>query len=94
MMQRSCVYTANNCEGLLPMAVKRVVEGVHVVPMGMANAYLIEGIEVIHAPGPARDRSRCCGSATSGARNRLPDIGGACFGVVTGTRPAKGSVSV
>jgi hypothetical protein len=33
------------------MAVKRVVEGVHVVPMGMANAYPIEGIEVIHVPG-------------------------------------------
>ena len=25
------------------MAVKRVIEGVHVVPMGMANAFLIEG---------------------------------------------------
>lgn len=25
------------------MAVKRVIKGVHVVPMGMANAYLIEG---------------------------------------------------
>ncbi len=27
------------------MAVKRVIEGVHVVPMGMANAFLIEGDE-------------------------------------------------
>jgi glyoxylase-like metal-dependent hydrolase (beta-lactamase superfamily II) len=25
------------------MAVKRVIKGVHVVPMGMANAFLIEG---------------------------------------------------
>ena len=25
------------------MAVKRVIEGVHVVPMGMANAFLVEG---------------------------------------------------
>ena len=25
------------------MAVKRVIEGVHLVPMGMANAFLIEG---------------------------------------------------
>jgi beta-lactamase superfamily II metal-dependent hydrolase len=29
--------------GVLPMAVKRVIKGVHVVPMGFANAFLIEG---------------------------------------------------
>jgi hypothetical protein len=29
--------------GILPMAVKRVIDGVHVVPMGLANAFLIEG---------------------------------------------------
>jgi len=26
------------------MIVKRVIEGVHVVPMGMANAFLVEGL--------------------------------------------------
>lgn len=25
------------------MSVKRVIEGMHIVPMGMANAFLIEG---------------------------------------------------
>jgi glyoxylase-like metal-dependent hydrolase (beta-lactamase superfamily II) len=25
------------------MGVERVIDGVHIVPMGMANAYLIEG---------------------------------------------------
>ena len=25
------------------MALERVIDGVHIVPMGMANAYLIEG---------------------------------------------------
>jgi glyoxylase-like metal-dependent hydrolase (beta-lactamase superfamily II) len=28
---------------VLPMAVKRVIKGIHVVPMGKANAFLIEG---------------------------------------------------
>jgi hypothetical protein len=28
---------------ILPMSVKRVMKGVYVVPMGMANAFLIEG---------------------------------------------------
>ena len=27
----------------LPMSVKQVIKGVQVVPMGMANAFLIEG---------------------------------------------------
>ena len=29
--------------GVLPMAAKHVINGVQVVPMGMANAFLIEG---------------------------------------------------
>jgi hypothetical protein len=45
------------------LGMERVIDGVHIVPMGMANAYLIEGddgltlidcpggIEVIHVPG-------------------------------------------
>ena len=28
---------------VLPMGMKPVIDGVHVVPMGMANAFLIEG---------------------------------------------------
>jgi hypothetical protein len=30
-------------QGVLPMGVNRVISGVHVVPMGTANAFLIEG---------------------------------------------------
>src|SRR6201987_6112498 len=30
-------------QGVPPMGAKRVIKGVHVVPMGMSNAYLIEG---------------------------------------------------
>jgi len=40
------------------MAVKRVIERVHVVPMGMANAFLIEGndgLTLIDAGYPAKE---------------------------------------
>src|SRR5271166_5488705 len=40
------------------MAVKRVIEGVHVVPMGMANAFLIEGddgLTLIDAGFPGKE---------------------------------------
>jgi glyoxylase-like metal-dependent hydrolase (beta-lactamase superfamily II) len=40
------------------MAVKRVIEGVHVVPMGMANALLIEGddgLTLIDAGYPSKE---------------------------------------
>ena len=40
------------------MAVKRVIEGVHVVPMGMANAFLIEGddgLTLIEAGYPSKE---------------------------------------
>ena len=40
------------------MAVKRVIEGVHVVPMGMANAFLIEGddgLTLIDAGYPGKE---------------------------------------
>src|ERR1700688_1914382 len=40
------------------MAAKRVVEGVHVVPMGMANAFLIEGddgLTLIDAGFPGKE---------------------------------------
>src|SRR6516225_3315691 len=37
--ERGC---AANDAGVPPMATKRVINGVHVVPMGMANAFLIE----------------------------------------------------
>src|SRR5579872_1766042 len=40
------------------MAMKRVIKGVHVVPMGMANAYLIEGeneLTLIDAGYPNRE---------------------------------------
>jgi glyoxylase-like metal-dependent hydrolase (beta-lactamase superfamily II) len=40
------------------MAVKCVIEGVHVVPMGMANAFLIEGedgLTLIDAGFPAKE---------------------------------------
>jgi glyoxylase-like metal-dependent hydrolase (beta-lactamase superfamily II) len=30
-------------QGVLPKGVERVINGVHIVPMGMANAYLIDG---------------------------------------------------
>ena len=40
------------------MAVKRVIKGVHVVPMGMANAFLIEGndgLTLIDAGFPGKE---------------------------------------
>jgi glyoxylase-like metal-dependent hydrolase (beta-lactamase superfamily II) len=40
------------------MAVKRVIEGVHIVPMGMANAFLIEfvdGLTLIDAGYPNKE---------------------------------------
>jgi hypothetical protein len=40
------------------MAVKRVIEGVQVAPMGMANAFLIEGddgLTLIHAGFPGKE---------------------------------------
>lgn len=42
------------------MAVKRVIEGVHVVPMGMANAFLIEGhdgLTLIDAGFPGKEET-------------------------------------
>jgi hypothetical protein len=42
------------------MAVKRVIEGVHVVPMGLANAFLIEGDEgltLIDAGYPGKEEA-------------------------------------
>jgi glyoxylase-like metal-dependent hydrolase (beta-lactamase superfamily II) len=42
------------------MAVKRVIEGVHVVPMGMANAFLIErddGLTLIDAGFPGKEEA-------------------------------------
>ena len=42
------------------MTVKRVIEGVHVVPMGMANAFLIEGddgLTLIDAGFPGKEAS-------------------------------------
>jgi glyoxylase-like metal-dependent hydrolase (beta-lactamase superfamily II) len=44
--------------GILPMAVKRVIDGVHVVPMGLANAFLIEGddgLTLIDAGYPGKE---------------------------------------
>ena len=44
--------------GALPMAVKHVIEGVHVVPMGKANAFLIErqdGLTLIDAGFPHKE---------------------------------------
>jgi len=35
------------------MIVKRVIEGVHVVPMGMANAFLVEGSRGLSSPPAA-----------------------------------------
>jgi glyoxylase-like metal-dependent hydrolase (beta-lactamase superfamily II) len=40
------------------MGVKRVIDGVHIVPMGMANAYLIEGddgLTLIDAGFPVKE---------------------------------------
>jgi hypothetical protein len=75
------------------MAMKRVIEGVHVVPMGMANAFLTEGddgLTLIDAGyrgkeaavfGAIRGVGRSPDQlAISGARNRLLDMGDACFG--------------
>ena len=42
------------------MAVKRVIEGVHVVPMGMANAFLVEGdngLTLIDAGFPGKEEA-------------------------------------
>ena len=42
----------------LPMGVKRVIKGVHVVPMGMSNAFLIEGddgLTLIDAGFPGKE---------------------------------------
>jgi glyoxylase-like metal-dependent hydrolase (beta-lactamase superfamily II) len=40
------------------MALKRVIEGVHVIPMGMANAFLVEGddgLTLIDAGYPSKE---------------------------------------
>src|SRR5262245_30583064 len=45
-------------QGVLRMGVKRVINGVHVVPMGMANAFLIEGddgLTLIDAGYPGKE---------------------------------------
>src|SRR3974377_254505 len=41
-MRVDAVARAQTMRGVLPMGVKRVIKGVHLVPMGMANAFLIE----------------------------------------------------
>ena len=46
------------------MSMKRVIKGVHVVPMGMANAFLIEGddgLTLIDAGYPSKEGSRLRG---------------------------------
>jgi Metallo-beta-lactamase superfamily len=51
-------FTVYMPQGVLPMAVKRVIKGVHVVPMGMANAFLIEGddgLTLIDAGYPGKE---------------------------------------
>src|ERR1700746_715665 len=45
-------------QGVPPMGAKRVIYGVHVIPMGMANAFLIEGddgLTLIDAGFPAKE---------------------------------------
>ena len=52
----------------MPMGVKRVINGVHIVPMGMSNAFLIEwddGLTLIDAGFPGK------GAAVFGAIRRL-----------------------
>src|ERR1700736_3530810 len=54
-----CVCAVNSARILL-MAVKRVIEAVHVVPMGMANAFLIEGddgLTLIDAGYPGKQQA-------------------------------------
>src|ERR1700751_548647 len=44
--------------GVLPMAMKRVIKGSHIVPMGMSNAFLIEGhdgLTLIDAGFPGKE---------------------------------------
>src|SRR5262249_62128859 len=51
-------FTQQTMQGVLPMGVKRVINGVHVVPMGMANAFLIEGddgLTLIDAGFPGKE---------------------------------------
>src|SRR4029077_10039064 len=59
-LYRPCQFTlaVEASRGVLPMAVKRVIEGVHVVPMAMANAFLIEGndgLTLIDAGYPGKE---------------------------------------
>jgi glyoxylase-like metal-dependent hydrolase (beta-lactamase superfamily II) len=52
------VLDCKQCERHLPMAVKRVIEGVHVVSLGMANAFLIkgdDGLALIDAGYPRKE---------------------------------------
>jgi glyoxylase-like metal-dependent hydrolase (beta-lactamase superfamily II) len=37
------IDSVNHRDWVLPMAAKSVIKGVHIVPMGTSNAYLIEG---------------------------------------------------
>src|SRR5262249_2666707 len=51
-------FTQQTMQGVPPMGAKLVINGVHVVPMGMANAFLIEsddGLTLIDAGFPAKE---------------------------------------
>jgi glyoxylase-like metal-dependent hydrolase (beta-lactamase superfamily II) len=57
------------------MAVKRVIEGVHVVPMGKANAFLIEGqdgLTLIDAGFPLKEAAVF--EAISGLGHRSDEV--------------------
>jgi glyoxylase-like metal-dependent hydrolase (beta-lactamase superfamily II) len=52
------IFIANAVGKALPVTLKRVIKGVHVVPMGMANAFLIEaddGLTLIDAGYPNKE---------------------------------------
>ena len=53
-----CAFTPQTMQGVSPTGAKPVINGVHVVPMGMANAFLIEsddGLTLIDAGFPAKE---------------------------------------
>src|SRR6516164_5757320 len=55
---RPAQFTVETLRRVLPMAVKRVINDVHIVPMGMANAFLIEGddgLTLIDAGFPGKE---------------------------------------
>jgi len=68
-------FPVSHCLGVPLMAVKRVIKGVHVVPMGMATASLIEGddgLTLIDAGFPGKE-ALLDRLTASPLKNKLPE---------------------